>query len=153
MVTVPLYITIMCSTTRILMSQITFEKFLQLASSQSVQCQISTFFVWLEPRVLRLWEQWMEHKVEQNLNKTSATDLRGLWAWSWVIWFPFFAAQITPRRVPCLRSKSESEYFDSKCYYFYFLWIWIDDEWVLSPRAVSSYSLTFFQFPDLIIDR
>ena len=77
MVTVPLYITIMCSTTRILMSQITFEKFLQLASSQSVRCQISTFFVWLEPRVLRLWEQWMEHKVEQNLNKTSATDLRG----------------------------------------------------------------------------
>ena len=77
MVTVPLYITITCSTTRILMSQITFEKFLQLASSQSVQCQISTFFVWLEPRVLRLWEQWMEHKVEQNLNKTSATDLRG----------------------------------------------------------------------------
>ena len=148
MVTVPLYITIMCSTTRILMSQITFEKFLQ-----SVQCQISTFFVWLEPRVLRLWEQWMEHKVEQNLNKTSATDLRG--SEPDPEWFGFFSLlpQITPRRVPCLPSKSEREYFDSKCYYFYFLWIWIDDEWVVSTRAVSSYSLTFFQFPDLIIDR
>ena len=113
------------------MSQIMFEKF------PRPQCQISTFFPWLER------EQWMEHKVEQNLNKTSATDLGGQEPDP--EWFGFLSlAPITPRRVPCLRRKSESEYFDSKCYYFYFLWIWI--EWVVSTRVVSSSSLTFSNF-------
>ena len=119
------------------MSQIMFEKFLRPVSNIHL-------FLWLEPES----EQWMEHKVEQNLNKTSATDLGGQEPDP--EWFGFLSlAPITPRRVPSLRSKSESEYFDSKCYYFYFLWIWVSGE----HKGGIKFQSHFFQFPDLIIDR
>ena len=67
----------------------------------------------------------MEHKVEQNLNKTSATHPGAL-----VLILSDLVSFLAPNHskenslsAQQIRNPKESEYFHCKCYYFYFLWM------------------------------